>query len=99
MRCSVRLARGHAAADTTPAGTAVAVEFGPPLPDSISGPSTPSSSANRPTIALAPAKSIATDEAASGTFYVDEPLRYVSASEGEKWRAATTKKIARCAET
>ena len=32
----------------------------------------------------------------SGSFYVDEPLRYVSAKDGEAWRVSTTRKVSEC---
>jgi len=89
-----------AAPDETPS------EFGPPVPDSIlppasaAAPSTPAPpTANGPSIALAPTKAERTYEAPAGTFYVDEPLRYASAKEGEAWRVATTKKVTQCVET
>ena len=87
---------------TKPADTATdETEFGPPSRDPSSAPAAPSplASAKQPSVAPAPAKSVPTDEGRPGTFYLEEPLRYTSASEGEKWRVATTNKIAKCVAT
>jgi hypothetical protein len=92
--------------DTTEEGDRF--EIGPPPLDSISGPAAAppppeaaaaAAAANAgANAARASAKGAAAYVAPSGTFYVDEPLRYVSASEGEAWRVSTTKKVAQCIE-
>lgn len=81
------------------------VEIGPPPVDSISAPpaAPPPEHARGETPpgarpAAAPATVAPTYDAPSGSFYVDEPLRYVSAGEGEAWRVATSKKVSRCVE-
>lgn len=89
------------------------VEIGPPPADSLYAPpsSNPtehsdhaghaerSSSPSLPDVARSSSAKVSpTYDAPSGSFYVDEPLRYVSASEGESWRAGTSKKISRCLE-
>jgi hypothetical protein len=77
------------------------LQYGPPPLDSIYAPPTPppSEPGGVPAAPHGVAKSLPTYEAPSGTFYVEEALRYVSATDGEAWRVATTKKVARCVET
>lgn len=64
---------------------------GPPAP-------VPTPARAQPAAAPAVAKAASTYEAPSGSFVIDEPLRYVSAGEGESWRVATSKKVTRCVE-
>ncbi len=90
------------AAEVAPVETSerVEVEFGPPapVPSSSTAPSM-SAMAKVAEYVPAPAKGVAPEEAPAATFYVEEPLRYTSASDGEKWRATTTKKISTCVES
>jgi hypothetical protein len=77
------------------------LQIGPPPLDSISAPPTPPPSEPGAGFGIARAvgKSLPTYEAPSGTFYVEEPLRYVSSGDGEAWRVSTTKKVAKCVES
>jgi hypothetical protein len=88
-----------------PAANDDVLEIGPPPLDSISAPplappavepaAAAGAAANAAPVA---AKLASTYVAPSGTFYVDEPLRYVSPKDGEAWRVATTKRASECVE-
>jgi hypothetical protein len=89
----------------SPAANEDVLEIGPPPLDSISAPpiappvAEPAAAGGAPANAApAAAKVASTYVAPSGSFYVDEPLRYVSAKDGEGWRVSTTKRVSECVE-
>lgn len=106
------LKEAHAAiAPAAPATVAVPkpnediLEIGPPPLDSISAPpmapppdpvAEPAAVGAAANVVPVAAKGASTYAAPSGSFYVDEPLRYVSARDGEAWRVSTTKKVSEC---
>lgn len=102
---TAQVARPAPASEAVTEGTHL--DIGPPPLDSIYAPPAappgesmepgehPSPAAN--VAAGAPAARIASTYAPpSGSFYVDEPLRYVSPKDGEAWRVTTTKKVSEC---
>jgi hypothetical protein len=81
------------------------LDIGPPPVDSISAPpiapagetaAEPAAVGAAANVAPVAAKAASTYVPPSGSFYVDEPLRYVSAKDGEAWRVSTTKKVSEC---
>lgn len=76
-------------------------EFGPPPLDSVYAPPPApplehGAGAGAAQAAHVEAKMAPSFVPPSGSFYVDEPLRYVSAKDGETWRVATTRKVSEC---
>lgn len=81
------------------------LEIGPPPLDSISAPpmappvepvAEPAAVGAAANVVPVAAKVPSTYVPPSGSFYVDEPLRYVSAKDGEAWRVSTTRKVSEC---
>jgi hypothetical protein len=94
-------APGPAANSTTGTSDRAQLDIGPPAADSIYAPP-PAPPADHPThganVAPAAARVASTFVPPPDSFYVDEPLRYVAAKDGEAWRVATTKKVTECVE-
>src|SRR5690606_34594783 len=98
--------RSPPVAATAPPAEGVEEEIGPPAPGLVAEPPAPEAPAATPANARAAehglvnvktsASAPRTFEPPSGSFYVDEPLRYVASAEGEAWRASTSQKVSRC---